>query len=143
MQTTTVESPIRQKTKELCQAILEQPSMLSIRQRIDAFMGDEQTRAQYEGLVTKGQALQQKQQSSVPLTEAEIDEFQRERDEVLNNPVARGFIDAQEELHEVQHEVQQYVNKTIEFGRVPSDEEMEGESCCGGHGGGHGGCGCH
>ena len=37
--------------------------MRSVRERIDAFMGDEKTRAQYDALVAKGQALQEKQQT--------------------------------------------------------------------------------
>jgi len=129
------ESPVIKKTKELCQTILEQPNMRSIRQRIDAFMGDEATRAQYDSLVTKGQALQQKQQLSMELSGEEVADFESHRDKVLNNPVARGFLDAQEELHEMQHSGQKYVNKTLELGRLPSDEDME-EGC------GHGGCGC-
>jgi cell fate (sporulation/competence/biofilm development) regulator YlbF (YheA/YmcA/DUF963 family) len=136
MQTVIEESPVIQKTKELCQAILEQPSMQSIRQRVDAFMADEKTRAQYDGLMSKGQALQQKQQMSMPLTGEEITEFETQREALLNNPVARGFLDAQEELHQVQESVQQFVNKTLELGRLPTDEDLNGGSC------GHG-CGCH
>ena len=136
MQTTIEESEVIQKTKELCQAILEQPNMPSIRERIDAFMGDEAARAQYDGLMMQGQALQQKQQMSLPLTGEEISEFEQKRDALMNNPVARGFMDAQEELHQVQDAVQQFVSKTLELGRMPSEEEMNGGSC------GHG-CGCH
>lgn len=135
MEISIEESPVVKKTKELCQTILEQPNMRSIRERIDAFMGNEATRAQYDSLVTKGQALQQKQQLSMELSGEEIADFEAHRDKVLNNPVARGFLDAQEELHEMQHSVQKYVNKTLELGRLPSDEDME-EGC------GHGGCGC-
>ena len=136
MQTTLEESPVIQKTKELCQAILDQESMQSIRQRVDAFMADEKSRAQYESVMTKGQALQQKQQMSTPLTGDEITEFETQRESLLNNPVARGFLDAQEELHQVQESVQQYVTKTLELGRLPTEEDLGGGSC------GHG-CGCH
>jgi cell fate (sporulation/competence/biofilm development) regulator YlbF (YheA/YmcA/DUF963 family) len=136
MTTTIEESPVIQKTKELCQAILEQPNMQSIRQRVDAFMADDKTRAQYDGLMSKGQALQQKQQASMPLTGDEITEFEAQRESLLSNPVARGFLDAQEELHEVQESIQQYVNKTLELGRLPSEEDLTGGSC------GHG-CGCN
>jgi cell fate (sporulation/competence/biofilm development) regulator YlbF (YheA/YmcA/DUF963 family) len=136
MQTTLEESAVMQKTKELCQAILDQPNMPSIRQRMDAFMADETTRAQYDGLMTKGQALQQKQQLSMPLSGEEIADFEQHKESLLNNSVARGFLDAQEELHQMQESIQQYVSKTLELGRVPSDEEMNGGSC------GHG-CGCH
>src|SRR5579859_1601994 len=135
MQTTIEESPVMQKTRELCQTILEQPNMQSIRQRIDAFMGDDKTRSQYDSLVNKGQALQEKQQMAIALSGEEIAEFEKNRDELMRNPVARNFMDAQEELHQVQQSVHQYVNKTLELGRLPTDEELSGGNC------GHG-CGC-
>lgn len=112
--------------------------MQSIRERIDAFMADDQTRTQYDDLVNKGQALQEKQQLSMALSREEIDDFEKRREALLNNPVARGFLDAQEELHEVQQTVHKYVNKTLELGRMPTEEELSGG--CGNHG--HGGCGC-
>ncbi len=132
MQTAIEETAVISKTKELCQAILDQPNMPSIRQRVDAFMGDEETRAHYDALMNKGQALEQKQQLSLPLSGEEITDFEQHREALLNNPVARGFLDAQEELHQVQESIQHYVSKTLELGRVPTDEEMSGGSC--GHG---------
>jgi cell fate (sporulation/competence/biofilm development) regulator YlbF (YheA/YmcA/DUF963 family) len=136
MASTIEETLIAQKTRELCQAILEEPSMISVRQRIDSFKADEKAREQYDGLVAKGQALQEKQQRAEALTGEEISDFEQQRDALLNNPVARGFIDAQQELHEVRESIQKYVNKTFELGRLPSEEEL-GEGCCN-----HGGCGC-
>ena len=135
MQTTIEETPVMQKTRELCQTILDQPNMQSIRRRIDAFMGDDKTRNNYDDLVQKGQALQQKQQMAVALTGQEIADFEQHRDTLMKNPVAKDFLDAQEELHQVQQSVHQYVNKTLELGRLPTEEEMSGGSC------GHG-CGC-
>jgi cell fate (sporulation/competence/biofilm development) regulator YlbF (YheA/YmcA/DUF963 family) len=117
------ESQVLQKTKELCQTLLDEPAMRAIRNRIDAFMDDEQSRAQYDGLVTKGQALQQKQQTSA-LTGEEIAEFEQSRDALLGNPVARGFLDAQEELRDIQQTVQKYINKTLELGRMPTEEDL-------------------
>src|SRR2546428_8774781 len=136
METMIEESPVMLKTRELCQTILDQPNMQSIRQRIDAFMGDEKTRAQYDGLVVKGQALQQKQQLSLPLTGEEVSDFEQHREALLTNPVASGFLDAQEELHQVQESIHKYVNKTLELGRLPTEEDFSDGSC------GHG-CGCH
>ena len=142
MQSTIEETPVIRKTKELCQAILDEPAMKSIRQRIDTFSGDEKTRAQYEEVVTSGQALQEKQQQSQPLSQEEIGEFERKRDALLGNPVARDFLDAQEELHGLKHTVHQYLNKTLELGRLPTEEDLEGHSC-GNHGGDGGCCGGH
>jgi cell fate (sporulation/competence/biofilm development) regulator YlbF (YheA/YmcA/DUF963 family) len=136
MPSTTEQNMVLDKTKELCQTILDQPNMQSIRQRIDAFMGDEKSRSQYENLVNKGQSLQQKQDMALPLSGDEISEFEKNREELLRNPVARGFLDAQEELHEVQQSVQRYVSKTLELGRLPTEEEISAGSC-------GSGCGCH
>ncbi|HPC59196.1 MAG TPA: YlbF family regulator [Verrucomicrobiota bacterium] len=128
----TDDTPVLRKTRELCQTILEQPDFQSIRQRIETFLGDEQARGQYDELVQKGQALQRKQQNSIPLTGEEIAEFERERDSLLNNPVARGFLDAQEELHGFRQTIQRYLNKTLELGRLPTAEDLDESSC--GHG---------
>jgi cell fate (sporulation/competence/biofilm development) regulator YlbF (YheA/YmcA/DUF963 family) len=133
MAPTIEETPIARKTRELCETILDEPSVQAIRQRIDAFMADEATRSHYDTLVTKGQALQQKQQMSQPLSGEEISDFEQHRDSVLKNPVARAFLDAQQELHEVRESIQRYVNKTLELGRLPSEEDLT-SSCCGDHG---------
>jgi cell fate (sporulation/competence/biofilm development) regulator YlbF (YheA/YmcA/DUF963 family) len=133
---TTQDSLITDKTRELCQAILDQPEMRSARQRIDKFVADDKARAQYEGLMAKGQALQQKQQRAEKLTDAEIASFEQEREAVLSNPVARGFLEAQEEMHNVHHSINQFVSKTLELGRMPTEADFGEEGSCG-----HG-CGC-
>ena len=136
---TTIESndtAVQQKTRELCEAILAEPAVAAIRQRIDTFMADGLSRSQYETLMMKGQALQEKQQRSLPLSGEEISDFERDREAILNNPVARGFLDAQEELNQLQESIQTQVAKTLELGRLPLPEDFEGGSC------GHG-CGCH
>ena len=131
------ETAITRKTRELCQAILDEPSVQALRQRIDNFMADEQARAQYDGLVSKGEALQQKQQNAMPLTDEEISDFEQHRDTLLKNPVARGFLDAQQELRQVQESIHRHVNKTFELGRLPSEEDLTSGCCSDGQG-----CGC-
>ena len=137
MQTTIEETAITQKTRELCEAILEQPEYQAARKNIEAFHADDKSRAQYDGLMIKGQALQQKQQMSLPLTGEEIATFEKERDALMTNPVARGFLDAQEQMHEFQETVNQLLSKTLELGRVPNPEDLDSGGC------GHGSCGCH
>jgi cell fate (sporulation/competence/biofilm development) regulator YlbF (YheA/YmcA/DUF963 family) len=132
----TNDTAVQQKTRELCEAILAEPAVTAIRQRIDTFMADGLSRSQYETLMMKGQALQEKQQRSLPLSGEEISEFEREREAILNNPVARGFLDAQEELNQLQESIQTQVAKTLELGRLPQPEDLDSGSC------GHG-CGCH
>lgn len=127
---------IEEKTRELCQAIIDQPEMISIRKRIDTFLSDPGARGQYEAVMSQGQALQEKQARSQPLESAEIAGFEKHRDALMKNSVARGFLDAQEELHEIQHSIQKHISKTIELGRVPTEGDFDNGSC------GHG-CGCH
>jgi cell fate (sporulation/competence/biofilm development) regulator YlbF (YheA/YmcA/DUF963 family) len=136
MTTQTNGNAVLEKTRELCEAIVAEPKMISIRQRISNFMADDKSRAQYETLMSKGQALQEKQQRSLPLSGEEISDFEQHREALLTNSVATGFIDAQQELHEIQESIQKHVSKTLELGRVPSAEDLEEGSC------GHG-CGCH
>ncbi|MDB6124615.1 MAG: hypothetical protein JWQ71_3608 [Pedosphaera sp.] len=107
-----------------------------MRQRIETFMADDKARGQYDALMVKGQTLQQKQQSGVPLDGAEVTDFEQLRETFLNNPVARGFLDAQEDMQKMQQSVIQYVSKSFELGHVPEESEMDSGSC-------GSGCGCH
>src|SRR5690242_12712005 len=104
---------VETKTRELCEAIIEHIETGGIRKNIDTFLADASARGQYESLMSKGQALQEKQQSGQALEPAEISTFEKERDALLKNPVATAFLDAQEEMHELQHLVQKHVGKTI------------------------------
>ena len=137
MQTTTqIEDAVRQKTLELCEAIVQQPQFQNIRLRVDSFMADTQAQKLYESLTEKGRSLHEKQHQGIVLDAREIASFESDRQALLDNPVARAFIDAQEEMHEMQEGLHQFVNKTFELGRVPTGDDLESGSC------GHG-CGCH
>ena len=128
---------VETKTRELCEAIIEHLENGGIRKRIDTFLADATARGQYESLMSKGQSLQEKQHNGQALEPVEISGFETERDALLKNPVAASFLDAQEEMHELQHLVQKHVGKTIELGRIPSAEDLNGGGSCGN------GCGCH
>jgi cell fate (sporulation/competence/biofilm development) regulator YlbF (YheA/YmcA/DUF963 family) len=127
---------IESKTNELCEAILEQIQTGGIKKRIDTFLANTSARGAYESLMSKGQALQEKQHHGQVLDPAEIAAFEKDRDALLKNPVASAFLDAQEEMHELQSTVKKTVAKTIELGRIPSADELQGGSC-------GEGCGCH
>jgi cell fate (sporulation/competence/biofilm development) regulator YlbF (YheA/YmcA/DUF963 family) len=137
METQIEASALISKTRELCQAILDEPEVRAMRQKLDAFSADDAVRGQYDALMMKGQALQQKQHSGAQLTDAEVEDFDRLRDAFLKNPIARGFLDAQEGMQKVQQTVSQYVSKTFELGRVPEESDLESGGSCGS------GCGCH
>src|SRR5215204_3535508 len=71
METTTespsaIENVVIEKTRELCQTILNQPEYETIRKQVDAFFDDEQAQAAYQELSSKGEYLQHKQAQSLP-----------------------------------------------------------------------------
>jgi cell fate (sporulation/competence/biofilm development) regulator YlbF (YheA/YmcA/DUF963 family) len=136
MLTESEQNLVLEKTRDLCSTILAQPNMGTIRKNIDAFMADDKSRSQYESLMAKGQELHDKQHRSQPLTPEEIAAFEKDREAVLGNAVARGFLDAQQALHQLQETVTQQITKTLELGRLPQEEDFESGSC------GHG-CGCN
>ena len=131
----TEDSAVLQKTRELCQAILERPGMAAALANVSAFMDDEESRSQYRTLTDKGEEIHKKQHSAMPLTPEEISDFESCRDQLMKNPVARGFLDAQEELRRVHRSVSDYVSKTLELSRVPDAEDFH-SGCCGDS------CGC-
>ncbi|GAA5481718.1 hypothetical protein Hsar01_00929 [Haloferula sargassicola] len=136
------DSAVMTKVRELCAAIAEDDRFQSLQGDVEKFMDDEQATLMYRGVHERGSELHQKQHAGVELSDSEIREFESARDQLMANPVARGFMDAQGELETLQRSVMKYVNMTMELGHVPSTEEIaaaEGGGCCGGGGGG---CGC-
>jgi cell fate (sporulation/competence/biofilm development) regulator YlbF (YheA/YmcA/DUF963 family) len=129
MQATIEETLVIQKTRDLCQTLVEQPEFRLIRQRIDTFLNDDHAKGQYQQLMEKGDVLQQKQQAGAPMDNAEIADFEKNREALLGNPVAREFLDAQQEMHKIQESVMQFVGKTFELGRVPSAEDFSAGNC--------------
>ena len=136
MALTTEDSLIVQKTRELCQSILEHPEFQTLRTDLDSFMANDNAKQDYQALVEKSEELNHKQHEGVRLTPDEISAYETHRERVVNNPLAAGFIKAQQEVHGIQESVNKFLSKTFELGRVPSSDELDGGGC------GHG-CGCH
>ncbi|HAV64869.1 MAG TPA: hypothetical protein DCY13_21180 [Verrucomicrobiales bacterium] len=134
--TTTLETSIRAKTRDLCESILQQPEFGELRLKIDQFLVNDAARQQYQELTEQGEYLHHKQHQGVQLTKEEVEGFEKKREAFMKNPVARGFMDAQDQAFQMRDIVAKYVSKTFELGRVPTEEDL-GEGGCGE------GCGCH
>ena len=134
--TTTLETTVREKARELCESLIQLPEFEQLRLRIDQFMINDSARSQYEELSEQGEHLHRKQHQGVEPSRDEIDRFEKNRIAFLNNPVARGFMDAQDEAYRMRDLVAKYVTRTFELGRVPAHEDLQ-EGGCGD------GCGCH
>lgn len=130
MLTQVEQDAVLAKTRELCQTILDQPGMVAAQQQKDAFLGDPASRSAYEGVLAKGQALQQKQQMGLALSQEEISDFEGARDQLLAHPAMREFMEAQERMQRVRAQVTRHIGKAIELGRLPTAEDLQG---CGEH----------
>lgn len=128
------DSLVARKTAELCQSILDEPEFQAVRQKLDTFLGDEEAKTLYQAVVEKGEFLQHKQSMGTQLNDDEIAEFEAQRAALMNHPVAQGFLEAQQAMHNLQESVGKHLAKTFELGRVPTSDDMGG---CGS------GCGCH
>jgi cell fate (sporulation/competence/biofilm development) regulator YlbF (YheA/YmcA/DUF963 family) len=135
MDTKVKESPITQRTIELCQAITEQADFRELKQKLDAFMANELLKFDYQQVNTLGDLLRMKQSNGIELTPDEIATFDAMRGKFLNDPVAQGFLDAQEQLQQLHEVVGRFLNKTFELGRRPEFEDVHDGSCSD--------CGCH
>ncbi len=133
------DSPVMTKTRELCAAIAGDDRFAGLQKQVEQFLDDDAAKLMYQSVHERGSELQQKQHAGVELGAGEIREFESAREELLANPVAKSFLDAQGELETLQRAIGKYVGLTLELGRVPSaDDFAESENgCCGG-----GGCGC-
>ncbi|NJK91964.1 MAG: YlbF family regulator [Blastochloris sp.] len=132
------EELILQKTRDLCAALLEDRRFRDSREHLESFMADQAAQSQYREVSERGRVLREKQIQGQSLAETEIDEFEKMRFDLLNNPVAQNFIELQAQMNEVQDAINKMISKTFELGRVPEEEDLKcGDSSCGS------GCGCH
>ena len=119
------------KTKELCEAILEDPKLKSAFEDIEIFLEDDTAKDAFSAMQQKGEELQAKQQAGIELTAGEVEEFNKLREAVQSNKEANAFLSAQEAMHGVQTTVNTWVGMTMELGRMPTEEDFKssGESC--------------
>ena len=117
--------PIAEGTNQLCEAIVSQEGFAELYKKIDAFINDEKLKYEYGMLNDRGALLQQKQQAGMEIAEDEMADFEKLREEFMANPVATQFLEAQEEVQQVQDRIHQVIAKTFEIGRVPQSEDFD------------------
>jgi cell fate (sporulation/competence/biofilm development) regulator YlbF (YheA/YmcA/DUF963 family) len=135
MDTKAKESPITQRTLELCQAIVEQDDFQTLKQKLDAFMSNELLKFEYQQVNGLGELLRMRQSQGLELPMDEVAKFEVLREKLMNDPVAQGFLDAQEQLQQLHEVVSRFLNKTFELGKRPEYEDVHDGSCSD--------CGCH
>lgn len=135
MDTLAKDSVIVQKTQELCQAIVDQSDFSGLKTKLDAFLSDESLKFLFQQVNQIGELLHRKQSQGLDLTPDEISQFESLRDELMSNPIATQFLEAQERVKEVHQVVGKFLEKTFELGRRPEFADIRDGSC--------GNCDCH
>lgn len=122
----TQETPVVQKTRELCETIVQQDQFPEILARIERFLADSEAQALYQNLTEVHEKLVSQQEQGDELSADEISAYERQREAVFANEVAGGFVAARQDMHTVQETVMRYVGLTFELGRVPTEEDLQG-----------------
>ncbi len=135
MHSNTQNGAVLEKTLELCETIVRQPEFPLLQRDIQAFLADDVAKQLYQTVVEKGEYLHHKQHQGNGLTDEEISEYEDHRQALLRNETARRFLDAQESMRAMRETVTKYVNKTMEIGRVPTEDDFNscGHGCSCGH----------
>lgn len=133
--TTTV--TIEDKIQELCAAIVADEEVQAARESAEAFLADSDAVKLYRETSLLGRELHQKNHGGAEVSPMDQRRFGELQDRCEAHPGIAAFIEAQQVLQGIAETVSTYVSKTLESGRVPTEEEMAGQGGCGE------GCGCH
>ena len=137
MNNTADNSAIMDKTRELCATIVASPEFPEFGRKIETFMNDKPARALYEKVIAVQERLAAQQESGEEITNQDFALFDSERQNLLNNPIAVDFLEAQQNMHDIRENINRYIAKTFEVGRIPTEDDFAGcgDSCesCGGH----------
>ncbi|MDF1754349.1 MAG: YlbF family regulator [Verrucomicrobiales bacterium] len=134
--TETAVVTLEDKTRELCQFILEDPKFAAASGSIDAFQEDKEAQSVYRDWQQKASELHALHHQGKEPEQSDIVEMERLKEIVLDNAVAADFVEAEDAVNEMFSTVMKLVQKTLQNGSVPTEEEMN--ECCN-----SGGCGCH
>jgi len=130
----TDDSPVTTKIRELCQTILDSAEYNAQMGSVEAFLDNDEARMLYQNVHERSEELRNKQRSGVELSDSEINLFKEARGEMEKNELIMDFLAAQDELQLVQATVSKFVGMSLEYGRIPTEEDFAAmeDGCCGG-----------
>ena len=145
MSNTSLTPELAKLTSELAAGFAQSQKVVSANARIRLFYQNPEATDLFRQVNEYGEQLRNKHMAGMAPSEEEIAKFDSLRQNVVDNDVCRGFLEARQELDELLSTVHQYLCIAIEKGAAPTDEEvaesmqqqMSGCSCGGGC---HGDC---
>lgn len=140
MAATTLPPEIVARTIALAAAFAKSQAVVSARAHIGLFYQDAAATELFRKVSEYGGQLREKREAGMPPGEKELAEFDRLRQDVINNPRCKGFLEAREQLDLMLATVNQFLCMAIDKGCAPTEEEVaqsmtqQLSSCsCGGH----------
>ena len=134
--TETVIPTLEDKTRELCQFILEDPAFAAAFGSIDAFQEDKEAQGLYKSWQEKAAELHHMHHEGKEPSQSDVVEMERLKQTVMDNSVAADFVEAEDSVNDIFGTVMKLVQKTLQNGQIPTEDEMN--ECCS-----SGGCGCN
>lgn len=119
-------SEIVEKVKELCETISKDSQFIRCQKIVDVFINDKEKNSEYQALLEKQRTLHSKKMDG-KLTQDDVDSFDAECERVFALPAVSEFLEAQDALDQLNDLISRYVELTFEFGRVPTQSELEDE----------------
>ena len=160
MSNTSLTPELVKLTSELASAFAQCQKVVSANARSRLFYQNPEATDLFRKVNEYGEELRNKHMAGMPPSEEEIAKFDALRQDVVENDVCRGFLEARQELDQLLSTVNQYLCLAIEKGEAPTDEEVADSmqqqmsacscggschgdcedcdsECCGNHGEGH------
>ena len=124
MSNTSLSPELVKLTTELANAVAQSQKVVSARARIGLFYQNPEATDLFRKVNEYGEKLRNKHMEGMPPSEEEISTFDGLRQDVIDNPICKGFLEARQELDEMLNIVHQYLCIAIEKGCSPTDEEV-------------------
>lgn len=116
---------------ELSSALLADPAYRQLRQMVDAFMTDKTAVRQYNSFVDHYEAIEEKEQQGLTVSDAEAEQFNQLESALYENDPIRRFLYAQNEFQKLQQTAARYLQLTLELDRIPTRDEVKHNGSCG------------
>lgn len=124
MSNTSLTPELVKLTTELANAFAQSQKVISAKARIGLFYQNPEATDLFRKVNEYGEKLRNKHMEGMPPSDEEIATFDGLRQDVIDNAVCKGFLEARQELDELLSVVNQYLVIAIEKGSAPSDEEV-------------------
>ena len=140
MATTTLTPELVKLTQALADAFAQSQKVVAAKARIGLFYQNPEATDLFRKVNEYGEELRNKHDAGMPPSEDEIAKFDKLRQDVVDNPLCKGFLEARQELDTLLSTVNSYLCLAIDKGSAPTDEEVaelmnqQMSACsCGGH----------